>query len=211
MTMPFEEGFRVLSPYGRRTDPITGEPNCWHGGVDLAGSGLSVRAVTGGVVLRSRMVTDTADRTSEWGNYVSVLGDDGMTVYYCPLAERKVEAGERAEAGQELGLEGSTGRSTGVHLHFEVRDGAGRQTDPCAYLGIPNEAGYVWVPPAKEAPWEAEASPWAKEAVGWAAETGILRGRGNGDYALREPVTREEMCVMLQRLTLSCGNSPSGS
>ena len=208
MTMPFKEGFRVLSPYGRRTDPITGEPNCWHGGVDLAGSSLSVCAVVGGVVLRSRMVTDTADRTSEWGNYVSVLGDDGTVFYYCHLAERKVAAGEPVKAGQEIGLEGNTGRSTGVHLHFEVRSGAGEQKDPCAYLGIPNEAGYVWVPPV---PWEAQASPWAKEAVGWAAETGILRGRGGGDYALREPVTREEMCVMLQRLTLSGGNSPSGS
>ncbi len=211
MTMPFKEGFRVLSPYGRRTDPITGDSNCWHGGVDLAGGSLSVRAVMGGAVLRSRMVTDAADRTSEWGNYVSIRGDDGKVIYYCHLAERKVEAGEQVEAGEEIGLEGSTGRSTGVHLHFEVRNGAGEQTDPCAYLGIPNEAGYVWVPPAKASPWEEQASPWAKEAVEWAVGTGILRGRGGGDYALREPVTREEMCVMLQRLTLSGGISAPGS
>lgn len=211
--MPFEGAFRVVSPFGRRTDPITGEENVWHGGVDLVGLDPAVRppvirAAAGGVVLRSRMAADdgSGDRTWEWGNYVSVLGDDGYVIYYCHLAERLAEAGQRIEAGEALGIEGSTGRSTGPHLHFEVRRG-GVQTDPCAYLGIPNEAGFVWTPapaeteePRTDAPWLEQASPWAAEAVDRAVRAGILLGRGGNDYALREFVTREELCVMLWRM-----------
>ena len=219
--MPFERGFRVVSPFGRRTDPITGEENVWHGGVDLVGLDPEtrppvirppvIRAAAGGLVLRSRMADDdgSGDRTWEWGNYVSVLGDDGCVIYYCHLAERLVKAGDRIGAGEALGIEGSTGRSTGPHLHFEVRRG-GVQTDPCAYLGIPNEAGFVWTPvpaetegPRTDAPWLEQASPWAAEAVDWAVRAGILLGRGGDDYALREFVTREELCVMLGRMGLS--------
>ncbi len=206
--MPFASGFRVASPFGNRVDPITGEPGSWHGGVDLVDldGDRSVRAAAGGTVLRSRIVTDPADRTSEWGHYLSVAGDDGFTVYYCHLESRSAAAGERVEAGQVIGVEGSTGRSTGIHLHFEVRDGAGNQTDPCAYLGIPNEVGYIRTPEGTgdrdngiRTACLAEAHDWSREAVGWAVDRGILRGRGNGDPALGEPVTREEVCVMLMR------------
>ena len=207
--MPFESGFRVVSPYGLRTDPVTGEKNVWHGGADLVGADTVVRAAEGGTVLRSRMAEDdgSGDRTWEWGNYVSILGDDGYVIYYCHLAGRAVSGGQRVEAGQPLGIEGSTGRSTGPHLHFEVRRD-GIQTDPCAYLGIPNEAGFVWTPPAaaredepeEESPWLKQASPWAAEAVDRAVRAGILLGRGGDDYALRDFVTREELCVMLDRL-----------
>lgn len=200
--MPFERGFRVVSPFGLRTDPITGEAGVWHGGVDLVGAEDMVRAAEGGVVLRSRMAADdgSGDRTWEWGSYVSVLGDGGRTIYYCHLARRLVEAGERVAAGQVLGIQGTTGRSTGVHLHFEVREN-GVQIDPCAFLGIPNEAGFVFSG-AVRGTWEDQASDWARESVGLAVRAGILRGRGGGDYALREPVTREELCVMLARMGL---------
>ena len=203
MAMPFEGGFRIVSPFGLRTDPITGEPDCWHGGVDLvpldAGAvpDRTVRAAAGGTVLRSRMVTDPADRTSEWGNYVSVAGDDDCVLYYCHLESRAVAAGERVHAGQILGTEGSTGRSTGPHLHFEARDGSGNQIDPCAYLGIPNAAGAVRKPETGEYP--GTTHDWSRDAVRWAVENGILLGRGNGDLALGDAVTREEVCAMLWR------------
>lgn len=195
MTMPFKGSFRISSPYGMRSDPLTGADS-WHGGVDLVSSDKHVRAVRGGSVLQSRMVTDHSDRTWEWGNYVAIAGDDGMLIYYCHLEARAIEAGRRVEAGQVIGIEGATGRATGVHLHFEVRTPGGVQRDPCAYLGIPNAVGYVWTPPK---PWEEQASDWAREAVSWAVEKGILKGRGGDDYALGEPVTREELCVMLWR------------
>ena len=215
--MPFKDGFRIVSPYGWRTDPITGEAHVWHNGVDLVhlGTDKDVRAVCGGSVIRSRMAEDDGlgDRTWEWGNYVAVLGDDGAVLYYCHLERRLARVGDRVEAGQVLGVEGSTGRSTGVHLHLEARTD-GISFDPTAYLGVPNEAGYVRLPagnlPAgkeKETgagsgsgePWEKEASPWAREAVGRLIRAGILRGRGGGTYALGEYVTREEVCVLIDR------------
>ena len=199
--MPFDGSFRVASPFGFRVDPITGAEHSWHGGVDLVSEDRNVRAACGGVVLRSRMAEDLGDgdRTWEWGNYVSVAGDDGCVIYYCHLESRAVEQGHRVSAGQILGIEGSTGRSTGIHLHFEVRDYNAQQLDPCAYLGIPNEAGYVWTPSAPVDPWIAQAHDWSADAVDWAVRKGILRGRGGEDYALGDPVTREELCVMLHR------------
>lgn len=196
MTMPFEKGFRVSSAYGWRTDPIDGSRS-FHGGVDLVGRDNAVRAVRAGAVLKSRIVTDPNDRTSEWGNYIAVYGEDSKIYYYCHLESRGVEVGERVEEGQVIGLEGATGRVTGKHLHFEIRESNNYTTvNPAEIIGIPNEAGYVWVP---EPDYVKQASPWAKDAVAWAVEKGILKGRGEGDWALRDPITREEMCVMLYR------------
>ena len=160
--MPFKGAFYIASPFGRRVDPITGEPGVWHGGVDLVSEDKNVCSVVGGRVIQSRMVDpETGDRTWEWGNYIAVAGDDGFCVYYCHLERRLVEAGVRVAEGQVIGIEGSTGRSTGLHLHFEVRDWAAQQRDPCAYLGIPNAAGFEWEP--HEAHWWDEAWAWAKE------------------------------------------------
>lgn len=204
MNMPFESGFRIVSPWGLRTDPITGEANCWHGGVDLVGNDRNVRAVCSGTVIRSRMAPDlgTGDRTWEWGNYVIIAGADGRQVIYAHLDERRVEVGQYVSEGQILGIEGTTGRSTGIHLHFEVRDYNVKQLDPCDYLGIPNQVGYIWTPPApepEEDPWITQAHDWSREAVDWCVRRGILKGRGGDDYALGEPITREEMCVMFFR------------
>lgn len=199
MNMPFATGFVVVSPFGMRTDPITGEANVWHGGVDLVGNDRSVRAVKGGTVIQSRIVTDPENRTSEWGNYVSVYGDDQRITYYCHLESRAVKKGDRVEAGDFLGVEGSTGRSTGIHLHFELRDELGNQLDPCAYLGIENRVGYIWEPSKPLEPWEEQCHDWSRDAVKWCIDKGILKGRGGDDYALGEYVTREELCVMLYR------------
>ena len=80
--MPFACGFRVASPFGIRADPITGEPGVWHGGVDLVGldGDRSVRAAAGGTVLRSRIVTDPADRTSEWNGDLDNTGGWGTYI-----------------------------------------------------------------------------------------------------------------------------------
>ena len=143
MRMPFDSEFYIASPFGTRVDPITGEVGVWHGGVDLVSADRNVRAVIGGTVLQSRIVEKNgSDRTWEWGNYVSVGGDDGFVIYYCHLDKRIAVKGQRVEAGTILGIEGNTGRSTGTHLHFEVRDWGAQQRDPCAYLGIPNIAGF---------------------------------------------------------------------
>ena len=190
---PYFGKFRVVSPYGTRIDPITGEKNTWHGGIDLVGiSSKEVHAPTDGTVLRSRMVTDKSNLTWEWGNYVSIAGDDGLTYYCCHLSERRVNQGDRVRAGQIIGVEGSTGRSTGSHLHFEVRNSAGTAVDPSMKLGVPNEAGAVCEGNI--------VSPWAADAVDWALTEGILRGNDRGDLMAEKSCTREEVVVFLHRL-----------
>ena len=190
---PYFGRFRVASPYGARIDPITGEKNVWHGGIDLVGmDSKEVRAPADGTVLRSRMVTDKTNLTWEWGNYVSIAGEDGLTYYCCHLAARRVNQGDRVRAGQIIGIEGSTGRSTGSHLHLEVRNASGTAVDPCVKLGIPNEADAVCE--------GNRISPWAAEAVNWALAEGILRGNDLGDLMAAKSCTREEAVVFLYRL-----------
>lgn len=136
MRLPYKTGqVRITSPYGNRV--LNGESG-WHNGLDFVSDGdKQIVAVCGGVVQQSRMVTDKSNRTWEWGNYVSVQGDDGKTIYYCHMSQRKVAAGQRVKAGDVLGIEGNTGYSFGTHCHFEVRNGSAA-IDPAAYLGIRN-------------------------------------------------------------------------
>lgn len=220
MILPYKSGTAVqmASPYGYRVDPITGEPGVPHNGIDLVSNGdKTVVAVVNGVVLRSRMVTDRSNRTWEWGNYVSVIGDDGFTYYYCHLASRMVTAGERVVAGQALGVEGSTGRSTGSHLHFEVRNASGIAIDPTDILGIVNTDGAVNADEIEEQEdqnmddekktTDSVPNEWARDAVEWAVENGIIYGTGDGELKLRDNCTREQMLVFLYRFAQSIGKA----
>lgn len=193
MSMPYKGTFKVVSPYGQRIDPITGIANTWHSGVDLVGDNKDILSVKDGLVLRSGIVTDTTNLTSEWGNYIAILSGEHL-YYYCHLSERLVQDGETVKEGQIIGIEGSTGRSTGSHLHFEVRKN-NISTDPTPFIGIPNTAGYIYSPAVNnDIPW------WAREALEWANKTGIMIGDENGDLMSQKNATRGEIAVMLFRL-----------
>lgn len=114
------------SPFGWRTSPVTGTSE-FHAGQDLAApAGTPVLAATSGVVT-------TASWVSGYGNYVCVDRDAHFRTCYGHLAAFSVQAGQPVTAGQQVGLEGSTGDATGPHLHFEVRlDGV--PTNPVPYL-----------------------------------------------------------------------------
>lgn len=197
--LPFDGAVRFTSPYGTRVDPVTGTEGAWHGGIDLVGDDGKIRAAVGGIVAVSQQITDKSNRTWEWGNYVCVFGDDGRYIYYCHMAARAVEAGERVTAGQLLGYMGRTGLATGVHLHFEVRTAKNAQINAAEYLGIPNEAGEVTVGDTEAGDDDSEPAAWAKEAVEWAQASGILQGDESGNLRLREPCTRETALVFLYR------------
>ena len=139
--IPFDaREVKLTSPYGSRT--LNGKAN-FHAGYDLVGIGSrTVVAAVGGTVVVSRIIADKSNRTWEWGNYICVRGDDGRQYYYCHLASRAVAKGARINAGDKLGVMGSTGYAFGAHLHFEVREADGRTTvNPEAVLGIPNREG----------------------------------------------------------------------
>ena len=145
MQLPYQGDVRVSSTFGWRT--LFGK-RVYHNGIDLVGTDKTVRAVVGGVVGQSTIITDPKNRTSEWGNYVRVDGEDGRLYYYCHLSKRLVSRGDKVSVGDALGIEGSTGKSTGSHLHLEVREN-GKSIDPTAILGIKNIVGTVQ--PAKTA------------------------------------------------------------
>lgn len=139
MQLPYKGEVRVSSPFGWRT--LFGK-RAYHKGIDLVGADKTVRAVVGGVVGQSIIITDPTNRTSEWGNYVRVDGEDGRLYYYCHLSQRLVSRGDKVSVGDALGVEGSTGKSTGSHLHLEVREN-GKSIDPTAIIGIKNIVGAV--------------------------------------------------------------------
>jgi len=117
---------RVTSGYGVRRDPLTGAPSA-HTGLDVgAPEGTPIRSPARGVVL-------SAGPKGGYGNAVEIDHGDGLVTLYGHASELMVIPGQIVEPGQEIATVGSTGRSTGPHLHFEVRV-AGRPVDPSSAL-----------------------------------------------------------------------------
>lgn len=154
---PFDK-FRITSPYGEREDPITGKKGVFHTGVDIAlpGAKSPVQAFWGGAVVfvYADYQTDKGARTrgTGLGNYGNVVVLDDGTHYhiYAHLTAPVVKVGETVQKGQQIGIEGTTGRSTGEHLHFEIRpkgpqwgfrlSGSRGSVDPASYLKRKGEA-----------------------------------------------------------------------
>ncbi len=110
---PVENG-RYTSYFGYRVSPITGEYG-FHSGLDIAApEGTKIRAAFSGRVLKSGF-------DSKAGNYLYLSHNDGLVTFYCHCSEITVEAGTVVRRGETVALVGSTGYSTGPHLHFEVR------------------------------------------------------------------------------------------
>ena len=126
-TMPVEMGY-YSSNYGYRVDPITGR-STFHTGVDLiAPPGTPVVAAAGGVV-------STVAYVAEYGNIVDVDHDNGLTTRYAHLSKSVVRVGDVVMKGQKIALVGNTGRTTGPHLHFEVRE-KGIPLNPNKFLSL---------------------------------------------------------------------------
>ena len=110
---PVKQGY-ITSGYGSRTDPFSGKKKS-HRGVDFAGkTGTDVIAVAAGVVIKS-------ERTKGYGNVLELRHSDGYVTRYAHNKQNLVKEGELVEKGQTIALLGSTGRSSGPHVHFEVR------------------------------------------------------------------------------------------
>ncbi|MFR9674675.1 peptidoglycan DD-metalloendopeptidase family protein [Streptomyces sp. TR06-5] len=102
----------------------------YHTGVDFAAAtGTTVKAAANGTVV-------SAGWGGAYGNQIVIQHDDGRYSQYGHLSSLSVSAGQRVEAGQAIGAVGTTGNSTGPHLHFEVRTGPdyGSDIDPVEYL-----------------------------------------------------------------------------
>lgn len=116
----------VSSKFGKRVDPFSGQM-AWHAGVDFAGrQGSDVVAVASGVVTY-------AGKRYGYGQMVEINHGDGYVTRYGHHESLSVSTGDIVKKGQAIGTMGSSGRSTGPHVHFEVLKN-GRHVDPKAYV-----------------------------------------------------------------------------
>jgi murein DD-endopeptidase MepM/ murein hydrolase activator NlpD len=107
-------GNHVGSGFGWRVDPIVGV-GAMHEGLDfVADIGTPVVAAAGGVVV-------VADKHPQYGNMIEIDHGNNFTTRYAHLSKMAVKEGQVVKRGKEIGLSGNSGRSTGPHLHFEVR------------------------------------------------------------------------------------------
>ena len=137
----FKGKFKVTSPMGYRTDPVTGEKGVYHKGLDLValGEDKSVYAIAEGVI------EAVPYEANGFGRYVRQRLPNGRRIYYAHLKydSAVVKAGQTVKPGDKLGVMGSTGKSTGAHTHLELRvKGTSKESlDISEFTGIPNERG----------------------------------------------------------------------
>jgi murein DD-endopeptidase MepM/ murein hydrolase activator NlpD len=126
--MPIVSSFRQSSGFGNRRDPFSGG-RAFHAGLDFA-------APTGTLILSAGMGKVVfAGTRAGYGNLVEIDHGDGLVTRYAHMSAILVRAGMEISTGQVIGRVGSTGRSTGPHLHFEVRRGD-TPLDPAAFLAV---------------------------------------------------------------------------
>jgi murein DD-endopeptidase MepM/ murein hydrolase activator NlpD len=124
--LPDSEPGRITSSFGSRRDPF-GAGHRDHGGLDVgAPKGTPILAMADGKVVRSSW-------SDSFGNVVEIEHDDGVVSRYAHQDRRDVRVGDVVTAGEQIGTVGSSGRSTGSHLHLEVHV-AGQNVDPHAFL-----------------------------------------------------------------------------
>ena len=118
---------KITSPQGARNTGIKGASTN-HKGVDIGGVGTttSVLATKAGVVITSAL-------SKSYGNYVVISHGPGNTTLYAHMSSRSVKEGDTVTQGQVIGITGSTGISSGPHLHYEITEG-GSRVNPLDYL-----------------------------------------------------------------------------
>ena len=123
--MPVQNGY-ISSGFGGRIHPISGKYK-GHTGVDIPGkSGTPINSVAAGIVIKS-------EKVGGYGNMVEIRHPDCYTTRYAHNQKNLVKEGDLIEKGQQIALLGSTGRSTGPHVHFEVLLND-RQVDPIRFV-----------------------------------------------------------------------------
>lgn len=124
---PLPKRVKITSAYGYRYHPTTGKYS-FHTGVDLAASkGTPIYAMRDGTVT-------TASKTNVWGNYVVINHGDGYSSLYAHMTKYTVSYGQQVKKGQVIGYVGSTGWSTGAHLHLTIYYN-GATVNPAKFLG----------------------------------------------------------------------------
>jgi murein DD-endopeptidase MepM/ murein hydrolase activator NlpD len=123
---PLRDAYRLSSSFGNRNDPTRGG-NRMHEGLDMAGAyGTPVYATADGVVI-------SAGWAGAYGRLIKIKHDFGIETRFAHLSQIRVEVGQRVSRGDQIGDMGNSGRSTGTHLHYEVRL-SGTATNPMTFI-----------------------------------------------------------------------------
>lgn len=129
---PCPKYVRISSPYGWRTHPVLGKVS-FHSGIDMAAStGAPIVAAEDGVVVASSY-------SGSYGNRIIIQHEGKVWTLYAHASRLIAKEGQEVKRGEEIAKVGSTGRSTGPHLHFEVRVNAnlyGNAVNPVPYLDL---------------------------------------------------------------------------
>jgi murein DD-endopeptidase MepM/ murein hydrolase activator NlpD len=123
---PLKDAYRLTSNFGNRNDPTRGGTRM-HEGLDMAGAyGTPVYATADGVVI-------SAGWAGAYGRLIKIKHDFGIETRFAHLSQIRVEVGQRVSRGDQIGDMGNSGRSTGTHLHYEVRL-SGTATNPMTFI-----------------------------------------------------------------------------
>lgn len=132
---PLPGRYRLTSAFGYRVHPITGKPHS-HTGIDIpAPGGTPIEACKGGQVV-------TSAYHSSYGNYIVIDHGNGNSTLYAHMSRRAVGAGDIVSQGQVIGYVGTTGSSTGNHLHLEIRDNYSRVDPESKFPSLPFDRAY---------------------------------------------------------------------
>lgn len=153
---PLDSDLDYITSYaGNRIHPLTGERQN-HSGIDIrAPKGSNVYATASGTAYIGCNWCDHNYGKSKscgcgggYGNYVYIIHNNGMVSYYAHLTSVKIDDGEYVSQGQRIGTSGSTGSSTGYHLHFEIRTSTSRddRKDPLDYVSVPGSGNTSVIP-----------------------------------------------------------------
>ncbi len=133
---PIEGEYTITSGYGKRMHPVT-KDYFVHNGIDIARSGISgdkVMTIANGVV--QYVGYDPSNGNAVEIKHIDEETGEELYTYYAHLSSIEVEKGEYVKQGEKIGCVGSTGLSTGPHLHFEIRDLEKNSVDPSKYVEI---------------------------------------------------------------------------
>lgn len=212
--LPLNGEITMTAEFGRVNTKLWGKDG--HKGIDLVSADRTIYSPCNGTV--RKVLYDPKG----WGYYVTIGAADGKYVHVlCHMAARPitVKEGQTVTRTTVIGMMGSTGNSTGVHLHYQINTLDNTAVDPSFWTHLPNEVGVynasdyavdaqgklLAAPqptePQPVTPTTGDSAPdaWAKDAVDKAIAAGVLVGDDKGDLKLHSPVTRQELAVMLAR------------
>lgn len=188
--LPIKGKFKITATYGQKG-------KYWangHKGIDFTAADKNIYAAVGGTV---RVVGYDANG---WGRYISIGDENNLRHLYCHLERATVSEGAKVKAGQLIGVMGSTGNSTGIHLHYQVNDASGTPKDASALLGIPNKAGEYAAEDFYLFKDDTDIPSWARDAVYDAKENGLMLGDTDGNFRPNNPLTRAEAALLISKL-----------